>query len=92
LHTFLNLKNQGMHLRLAGSGSGDEAHKCLEMAKNAGVAITVHGRISQQELAKLMGRCHIFILPSFFEGLPLVLLEALASGCRPPLPQKRSTG
>ncbi len=29
-----------------------------------------------------MGSCHIFILPSFYEGLPLVLLEALASGCR----------
>jgi glycosyltransferase involved in cell wall biosynthesis len=29
-----------------------------------------------------MGSCHLFILPSFYEGLPLVLLEALASGCR----------
>ena len=31
---------------------------------------------------KLLRRCHLFILPSFYEGLPLVLLEALASGCR----------
>ncbi len=29
-----------------------------------------------------MRRSHVFILPSFFEGLPLVLMEALASGCR----------
>jgi glycosyltransferase involved in cell wall biosynthesis len=29
-----------------------------------------------------MRTAHIFILPSFYEGLPLVLLEALASGCR----------
>ena len=29
-----------------------------------------------------MGSCHIFVLPSFYEGLPLVLLEAVASGCR----------
>jgi glycosyltransferase involved in cell wall biosynthesis len=82
LHTFLKFGNQGLHLHLAGSGSGSEAEKCLELARSAGTAITIHGRISQAELAGLMGRCHIFILPSFFEGLPLVLLEALASGCR----------
>jgi glycosyltransferase involved in cell wall biosynthesis len=29
-----------------------------------------------------MGRSHLFILPSFFEGVPLVLMEALACGCR----------
>jgi glycosyltransferase involved in cell wall biosynthesis len=82
LRAFLSLNDQNLHLHLAGSGSGSETEKCLELAKSAGPAITIHGRISQQELAGLMGRCHIFILPSFFEGLPLVLLEALASGCR----------
>jgi glycosyltransferase involved in cell wall biosynthesis len=82
LRTFLEFEKEGLHLHLAGSGAGDEAEKCLALAKMAGAAITVHGRISQPELAGLMGRCHIFILPSFFEGLPLVLLEALASGCR----------
>ena len=82
LRTFLDLKDERIHLHLAGSGAGEEASKCLELAKDAGAAITVHGQISQAELAQLMGRSHIFILPSFFEGLPLVLLEALASGCR----------
>jgi len=82
LHTFFNLQERGLHLHLAGSGSGKEAETCLAMAKKAKTAITVHGRISQTELAKLMAKCHLFILPSFFEGLPLVLLEALASGCR----------
>jgi glycosyltransferase involved in cell wall biosynthesis len=82
LQTFLRLERDNLHLHLAGSGSGSEAAQCLALAKSAGAAITVHGRISQLELARLMGRSHIFILPSFFEGLPLVLLEALASGCR----------
>ena len=82
LRTINNLKGFDIHLHLAGSGTGEEARQCLELASREIDKVTVHGRISQQELAYLMGRCHIFILPSFYEGLPLVLLEALASGCR----------
>jgi glycosyltransferase involved in cell wall biosynthesis len=82
LRTVQSLKGTGMHLHLAGSGTGEEEKYCLELAADAGAFVTVHGRISQQKLARLMGSCHVFVLPSFYEGLPLVLLEALASGCR----------
>lgn len=82
LRAFTGLEDRRLHLHLAGSGSGEEAELCLQLAKQAGDRVTVHGRINQQELARLMGLCHIFILPSFYEGLPLVLLEALAAGCR----------
>lgn len=44
--------------------------------------VTVHGVLSHHDLGELMRRSQIFVLPSFFEGLPLVLLEALACGCR----------
>jgi len=33
-------------------------------------------------LAAIFRRSHLLILPSFYEGLALVLLEALACGCR----------
>ena len=82
LRTFNALEDTALHLHLAGSGSGEEAQVCLHLAQQAGGRVTVHGRLCQQELAKLMRMCHIFILPSFYEGLPLVLLEALAAGCR----------
>jgi len=82
LRTCFALKDLPLHVHLAGSGTGEEEKTCLELAEKLGRMVTVHGRISQQELARLMGVCHVFVLPSFFEGLPLVLLEALASGCR----------
>jgi glycosyltransferase involved in cell wall biosynthesis len=82
LQTFAGLQDRQLHLHLAGSGSGEETRQCLHLAEKEGGRVTVHGRINQQELARLMGSCHIFVLPSFYEGLPLVLLEALAAGCR----------
>jgi len=82
LRTVQSLGRADLHLHLAGSGTGEEGQCCLELAEKLGSLVTVHGRISQKDLARLMGSSHIFILPSFYEGLPLVLLEALASGCR----------
>ncbi len=71
-----------VHLHLVGAGFGDEERHCLELAGQLGERVTVHGVLSQIQLAALMRICHVCILPSFYEGLPLVLLEALASGCR----------
>ena len=71
-----------IHLHLVGSGAGEESKQCLKLAAELTSKITVHGAVSQENLATLMRKAHVFVLPSFFEGLPLVLLEALSSGCR----------
>lgn len=73
---------QPWHLHLVGAGSGPEKDLCLELAASHGTRVTVHGLLSHEKLGALMRRCDIFVLPSFFEGLPLVLLEAMACGCR----------
>jgi glycosyltransferase involved in cell wall biosynthesis len=73
---------QPWHLHLVGAGSGPEKDMCLELAASHGERVTVHGLLSHEKLGALMRRCDIFALPSFFEGLPLVLLEAMACGCR----------
>ena len=82
LRTCRRLSDLPLHVHLAGSGVGFEAEECLALAQGAGIKVTVHGGLGQRELSSLMQSCHIFVLPSFYEGLPLVLLEALASGCR----------
>ncbi len=69
-------------LQLVGSGTGEEKELCLKLAEEMKDKVCIHGAIPQDKLAEIMRRSHIFILPSFYEGLALVILEALASGCR----------
>ena len=70
------------HLYIAGSGTGREYEKCIRLSEEVKENVTLCGSLKQEKLAELMRACHIFVLPSFYEGLPLVLFEALASGCR----------
>lgn len=45
--------------------------------------VKYYGQLSQGDLANLFRQSDIFILPSFYEGLGLVVIEAMASGCIP---------
>ena len=38
------------------------------------------GKLEQRDLAELFNRSQIFVLPSFYEGLPVVVLQALSCG------------
>ena len=69
-------------LHLIGDGSGEERDEVLTLAAALGDRVHLWGPQPQEELARLMGQAHLVVLPSFFEGLPLVVLEALACGCR----------
>ena len=76
------IKDRPFRLHMAGSSTGREQETCLALARNLREKAVYHGPLSHEKLGALMRRCHVFVLPSFFEGLPLVLMEALASGCR----------
>jgi len=69
-------------LHVAGAGSGEEAEALRRRMESLGGLVVVHGQLDQTQLAKLMRRSSVCVLPSFYEGLPLVLVEAFASGCR----------
>ena len=69
--------------RTRGQIDAEEADRLLGRMKTFGDALIYHGRVDQPRLAELMRGCKVFALPSFYEGLPLVLVEALACGCQP---------
>ncbi len=81
LRSLESIRSLPWRLHLAGGGSGREKELCVELAQAFGDQVVLHGPLSHPDLADLMKRAHLFVLPSFFEGLPLVLMEALASGC-----------
>jgi glycosyltransferase involved in cell wall biosynthesis len=82
LRALQSISSPAWQLHLLGSGSGEEKDHCLMLAKELGEKACVYGAVLQKSLAKIMRHSHILVLPSFYEGLPLVILEGLASGCR----------
>lgn len=78
----MKIDDDDWHLHLAGGGQGPEFDDCMRLAEKLDRKITFHGYVNHQHLSKLMKKAHVQVLPSFFEGLPLVLFEGLASGCR----------
>jgi len=71
-----------LHLHIAGSGSGSEANRLRQRMEAMDSCVTLHGNLDQDALARLMGKGAITVLPSFYEGVPLVLAEAAACGCK----------
>jgi len=45
-----------------------------------GEMVRFHGLKSKPEVAEYMRQCDFFVLPSLWENLPCVLIEAMASG------------
>ena len=68
---------------LAGSTGNKEEYRVIQkLAEECPYPVEFLGRLSQTELAKVYNACDIFVLPSFFEVIPLTVIEALACGDR----------
>ncbi len=76
---------KGIDLSLTIVGDGPDRQTLLDksMSLNVGHRIEFKGALPLTETYAEMARAHLLLLPSFFEGLPIVLLEAMACGCVP---------
>jgi colanic acid/amylovoran biosynthesis glycosyltransferase len=74
------LAKRGTHVNvmLAGEGAARPAFECL--AKHLGIAsrISFPGAVGQDDIRALYAGASVFCLPSFAEGVPGVLMEAMA--------------
>jgi glycosyltransferase involved in cell wall biosynthesis len=69
----------GVRLCIAGKGALEEQLK--EKSRKMGLQDCVAWLGFVQDTERLYREADIFVLPSFYEGLPNVLIEALAMGC-----------
>lgn len=65
-----------------GAGNEAEYRQITDLAKTSRYPISFPGRMEQPKLADIYRASDIFVLPSFYEGIPLTVIEALACGCR----------
>ena len=68
-----------MHLTLAGTGMPPE-QVLADFPADARQRVNVYAKVDRQRLEQLLASHHIFVLPSWFEGMPLSMLEAAAAG------------
>lgn len=82
LKALSKLKNSYPSLQCRMIGDGADRVRFARLAKALGISDRVHfpGRQSRSDVAKAMRECTIFVLPSRYEGLGCVYLEAMASG------------
>lgn len=74
----LKEKYPSLHLYLGGIWEDGELEEMIRPYRDT---ITWLGWVSGEDKKKYLAECDIFVLPSYFEGQPVSVLEAMAWGC-----------
>lgn len=80
IQAFANLSNAKAIFLVA--GSGDETNELLKYASDLGISNQLKwpGYLDDKEMNSFYQAIDVFVLPSSFEGFPLVLIEAMIRG------------
>ncbi len=76
------LTDEGIDVTLDLIGTGDAQAANEQQARSLGISERVHflGYIPREEIATHYSAAHVFVLPSYNEGMSVATLEALAAG------------
>lgn len=74
------LPKDTVRLTIAGTGEGEETDALKALGERLSLPVRYAGFLSQEALGDLYRQSHLFVLPSYKEGLSLATLEALGSG------------
>jgi glycosyltransferase involved in cell wall biosynthesis len=75
----LRQKHPVIELIIAGEGS-EKANMLSKLKEEDFNGVTVVGYVRDKEKFKLIANCDLFVLPSYTEGMPNAVLEAMAVG------------
>ncbi len=76
------VRASGVAFKLTIIGEGPERSRIEAAVQRLGLKdlVSLPGAANESEVAEAISRADVFVLSSFMEGLPVVLIEALASG------------
>jgi glycosyltransferase involved in cell wall biosynthesis len=82
IEAFAALRDSGSQATLRFVGDGPERDRLSAKVAALGLqdVVSFAGRKSERETLKEIAAAELFVLPSFMEGLPVVLMEAMALG------------
>lgn len=75
----VTLLDKSIHVLFCGSGKGG-INECCRLARTLGVDKRIHFLGNRTDIPKLLRSSDIAILSSFYEGMPLSLMEYMAAG------------
>ncbi len=82
IRAFLKLEDKNLLLVIAGEAAHNDSYAQTLMDSVAGnTNIVLAGKQERDQLNWLYANARLFVHPSFFEGMPNVLLEALSFNC-----------